>query len=173
MIFICYKFYNILVVFFRTFVHPHIEYASSAYIPHLTSHLTTLGSIQRWFTKQIPGVGGLSFEEREALCGLEPVADRIRRGITIETYKIASGTSGVRGDILSQISHSHETRGRAAGNFAHIKPKKDIRKFSFAAVAPVLWESVNDEARSATTLNSFKNNYDRQNLHAESRAKLF
>ena len=55
----------------------------------------------------------------------------------------------------------------------HIKPKKDIRKFSFAAVAPVLWESVNDEARSATTLNSFKNNYDRQNLHTASRTKLF
>jgi len=149
---------------YRTFVRPHIEYASSAWIPHLASHLTTLGTVQRWFTRQIPGIGRLNQDERESECGLEPVASRIRRGIVIETFKSKAGFSGVQYDMLQPIAHEYDTRGREAGNFTHVKPKKDVRKFSFSAIAPILWDDVNAETRSARSVNGFKNGYDRMNI---------
>ena len=79
------------------------------------------------------------------MCGLEPVASRIRRGIVIETFKLKTGLSGVRHNMIEQIAHEHKTRGREAGNFAHLKPKKDVRKFSFPVVAPLLWDAVSME----------------------------
>ena len=160
---------------YRTFIRPHFEYASSAWLPHQANHLTTLESVQRWFSRQIPGIGDMNYEERGAVCGLEPVASRIRRGIIVETFKISRGLSGVRQDILTPLTHSHETRGIEAGNYRHLKPRKDIRKFSFAAAAPVLWDEVETEARLAVSVNSFKNTYDRiqRDKKDGSRTKLF
>ena len=147
---------------YRTFVHPHLEYAASAWIPHQVSHFSALGSVQRWFTRQVPGIGKLPFEKREKVCGLDSIAARTRRGITIETFKMSRGLSSSSKDILTHPTHEHSTRGRNAGNFSHIKPKKDVRKYSFRAVAPLLWDSVGYEARDAETVNGYKNAYDRQ-----------
>ena len=117
----------------------------------------------------------MDYEERGAVCGLEPVASRIRRGIVVETFKISKGLSGVRQDILTPLTHSHDTRGIEAGNYRHLKPRKDVRKFSFAAAAPVLWDEVDTEARLAESVNSFKNTYDRiqREKKEASRTKLF
>jgi len=147
---------------YRTFVRPHIEYAASAWIPHQASHFAILGSVQRWYTRQVPGIGNLNHEEREKVCGLESVAARTRRGIAIETFKMTRCGSTDRQEILATPKHEHLTRGKEAGNFIHIKPKKDVRKYSFAGAAPVIWDDVGSEARNATSVNAFKNSYDRQ-----------
>jgi len=145
---------------FRTFVRPRIEYAASAWIPHEAGHLTTLGSVQRWFTKQIPGIGKLDHEEREKICGLTPVANRIARGVAIETFKILTGNSGVSNNILQTFEHDHDTRGREAGDLVHIKPNKNFRKFSFAAAAPRIWNEINVGTRNSPSTNCFKNSFD-------------
>ena len=114
----------------------------------------------------------MDHEEREKICCLEPVASRVRRGIAIETFKISKGTSGVRSDILSPLSHTHNTRGIAVGNFAHEKPRRDVRKFSFAATAPVIWDGVEADAKAAATVNAFKNCYDRKAQGHGTRSRL-
>ena len=86
----------------------------------------------------------------------------MRRGIAIESYKLTRSDSANGQEILTFPTHDHSTRGKEAGNFSHIKPKKDVRKYSLGAVAPVIWDKVGIEARSAETVNSFKNCYDRQ-----------
>ena len=78
--------------------------------------------------------------------------------------------------MLVPFTHDHSTRGRDAGNLVHQKPRKDIRKFSFPAVAPRIWDEVDDEARNATTVNGFKNAYDRSRKftnEAQRRTSLF
>ena len=96
------------------------------------------------------------------MCGLESVTARTRRGIAIETFKITAGISDVFAlTIVKPATHEYETRSREAGNFTHEKPKKDIRKFSFPVIAPIIWDGVDVETRNSTTVNGFKNSYDR------------
>jgi len=96
------------------------------------------------------------------VCGLQSVKDRSERGIAIQTYKIVSGLSSTKVQ-LQPHGHEYETRGRMDGNLDHVKPKGDVRKYSFAARAPIVWDSVDPVARKATTINGFKNAYDSAN----------
>ena len=64
-------------------------------------------------------------------------------------------------EMIFPIRHGYETRGRLEGNLDHLKPHLDIRKYSFAARSPVIWDGVPLEAKKAMTVNGFKNIYDR------------
>ena len=144
---------------YRTFARPHIEYAMPAWIPHQSNHLKQLESVQRWFTRQIPGIRHLDHRERYAACGLQSVQDRCERGVAIETFKIVSGMSSAK-VRLQPHGHIYETRGRTDGNLDHVKPNRDLRKYSFAARAPIIWDSIIPAAKISTTVNGFKNAYD-------------
>jgi len=145
---------------FRTFVRPHTEYAMPAWLPHQANHLKMLESVQRWFTCQVPGIGKMDHLTRYQICDLQPIEVRRDRGILIETYKIISGHSATGNGLLREHFHEYGTRGRTNGNLAHIKPSGNVRKYTFAAMAPVLWDAVPPEARNATSVNSFKNLLD-------------
>ena len=150
---------------YRTFVRPHIEYAMPAWIPYQVQHLKKLESVQRWYTRQIPGIGHLDHETRYKLCGLKSMQSRIDRGIAIETFKIVSGLGPSKGVKLQHFSHSYETRGRTDGNLEHEKPKGDVRKNSFAVRSPIIWDTVIPAVRSTTTVNGFKNSFDMMYNH--------
>ena len=141
-------------------MRPHIEYAMPAWIPHQVNHLKKLESTQRWFTRQIPGISHLDHQSRYNVCGLQSVQARCDRGIAIESFKIISGIGSTNKIQLQPHDHNYETRGRSDGNLEHVKPNSDVRKYSFAVRAPVVWDTVNMAARTSTTINGFKNAYD-------------
>ena len=145
---------------FRTFVRPHIEYAMPAWLPYQSNHLKTLESMQRWFSRQIPGIGHLDYLERYRICGLQTVEVRRDRGVIIETFKLTTGINSTCDRMIQPHGHNYDTRGRKAGNLSHVKPHGDVRKFSFAARAPILWDAVPFEAKNAVSVNSFKNLLD-------------
>ena len=151
---------------FRTFVRPHVEYAMPAWLPHQANHLKTLESAQRWFTRQIPGIGHMDHLTRYRMCELQSVETRRDRGVQIQTFKILSGFSMTSRRLLWPLNHNYETRGREIGNLEHIQPHGNVRKFSFAARAPVLWDSVSAEAKNATSINTFKNSLDSAKIDA-------
>ena len=82
------------------------------------------------------------------------------RGIAIETFKLLSNISPISNDMLQLHGHDYETRGRSTGNLSHVKPRGDVRKFSFAARAPIIWDKVTPEAKSANSTNEFKSILD-------------
>ena len=131
-----------------------------AWLPSQAGHIKTLESVQRWFTRQIPGFGHLQHTERYHNCGLQTIEERRDRGVAIETFKILTDRSGVRKDIIRLQDHDHETRGRNKGNLQHEKPNKDLRKNTFATLAPIIWDSIDINTRNATSVNNFKNLYD-------------
>ena len=59
--------------------------------PYLRKDVLAIEGAQRRFTRLIPGMAGLSYEERLSGLGLYSLEFRRVRGDLIETYKILTG----------------------------------------------------------------------------------
>ena len=67
---------------------PHLEYCIQHWSLYLRKDVNALEAVQRRFTRLIPGMGGLSYEERLERLGLYPLEFRSIRGDLIKTYKL-------------------------------------------------------------------------------------
>jgi len=76
-----------LVRAFVVYVRPLLEYASPIWNPHLVRDIKRIESVQRQFTKRLPGMAN-----RLAITGLESLELRRLRYDLICAYKILSGT---------------------------------------------------------------------------------
>ena len=67
-----------------------IEYASSIWSPHLVTDIRKVESVQRKFTKRLPGCSHLSYADRLARLNLNSLVVRRLRHDLVLTYKITS-----------------------------------------------------------------------------------
>jgi len=67
---------EIIVSMFKTFIRPIIESAGTAWCPWERKDIDFLEKIQRRATRQIPGIGKLSYEERLNRCKLTTLESR-------------------------------------------------------------------------------------------------
>ncbi|XP_071851487.1 uncharacterized protein [Apostichopus japonicus] len=61
---ICYKEQDILIRLYKSLVRPHLEYAIQAWCPYLLKEIVLLENVHRRFTKMIPGLHHLRYEQR-------------------------------------------------------------------------------------------------------------
>ena len=65
-----------------------MEYCEPFWAPHLRKDVLVLERVQRRFTRMIPGMKSLSYEERLGALGLYSLEFRRMRAHLIETYRI-------------------------------------------------------------------------------------
>jgi len=70
-----------------------------------------LETVQRWFTRPIPGMGGLSYEERLDRLDLYPLEFRRVRGNLIDTFKIRRSLDRVDVERMFPVGEESRTRG--------------------------------------------------------------
>ena len=76
---------------YRTLVRPHLEYSAQFWSPYYQKDAEALERVQKRFTRMLPGMEGISYEERlEKLCLFSQERRRLR-GDLIEVYKIMRG----------------------------------------------------------------------------------
>ena len=71
---------------YKTLVRTHLDYLNAVWAPYKKKHIDKIESVQKRATKQIPGLGNLSYPER--LKKLPTLAYRRIRRDMIEAYKI-------------------------------------------------------------------------------------
>ena len=95
-----YKGREMLLRLCRVLVRPHLEYCVQFWSPYLRKDVVALETVQRKFTRMIPGIKGLTYEERlNSLDSYSPEFRRMRADL-IEVYKILKGIDKVNADQM-------------------------------------------------------------------------
>jgi len=111
----------------------------------------------------VPGLGGLSYEERLVQCKITTLERRRERGDMIDVFKIIHGYTKLdAANFFKFADQRHELSTRSAVNKCLVpeKCRLEIRKHFFANRVVQAWNDLPIEIREAETVNGFKNLYD-------------
>jgi len=89
-----FKNWQLMLEPYRILLRPHFEYSVQFWSPHYQKDVEALERVQKRFTRMLPGMEGISYEEKlEKVCLFSLERQRLR-GDLIEVYKIMRGMSG-------------------------------------------------------------------------------
>ena len=98
-----------------TYIRPILEYASNVWSPYLLKHIDAIERVQKHFTKRILSLSHLSYPERLAITGLEPLElRRLKSDLTVY-YKCLHNLIALPSDVYF-IRQQHESQTRTGGN---------------------------------------------------------
>uniref|UniRef100_UPI00398ECED7 nucleotide-binding oligomerization domain-containing protein 1-like isoform X3 n=1 Tax=Pristiophorus japonicus TaxID=55135 RepID=UPI00398ECED7 len=132
-----YRSREVLLQLYRALVKPHLEYCVQFWSPNLRKDILAVEGVQRRFTRLIPRMAGLTYEERLDQLGLYSLEFRRMRGHLIETYKILTVLDRLDAGRMFLMLGKSRTRGhslriRVPRRFfgsGHIRcPRKNVRK---------------------------------------------
>ena len=103
---------DLLVKAFITYARPILEYNSPLWSPTLKKDIISIESVQRKFTKRIPGMSGLSYHSRLKALNLESLELRRLRADLLLAYKILFGLLRVDSNIFHSKKPVTITRSR-------------------------------------------------------------
>ncbi|XP_051876029.1 RNA-directed DNA polymerase from mobile element jockey isoform X1 [Pristis pectinata] len=157
---IVYKSKEVLMRLYGALVRPHLEYCAQFWAPHLRKAVLTLERVQRRFTRMIPGMKGLTYEERFLALGLYSLEYRRMRGDLIATFKILIGKDRVNVARLFPLVGESRTRGHNL-RIRRYSFKTEMRKNFFSQRVVNLWNSLPRTAVEAGSVGVFKEEIDR------------
>jgi len=148
--------YKYLTRGFKTYILPILEYNSTVWSPHLVGDITLLESVQRRFTKRLPGLENLTYGDRLQILGLITLEKRRLHADLAFCFKV------VRGFIPCNIfdyglvrSHNVSTRGHIFK--LQIQPSfTNSHKYAFGRRIVPVWNSLDDNTVAAPSVGAFK-----------------
>jgi hypothetical protein len=145
-----------LVRAFTVYVRPIVEYASCVWSPYHVCDVTRVESVQRSFTKRLPGYCDTDYKSRLLLLGLDSLELRRLRQDLIFTYKILFGlTSDVASDFFIVSNSEHDTRGHSYKLYPRFN-RIDLRKYFFTERIIGPWNSLPATEENFECLSKFK-----------------
>ena len=152
-----------LVKAFKVYVRPILEYASTAWSPHLVKDIEQIEAVQRRFTKRLPGLWNTPYADRLKIVGLERLDVRRLRLDLVMTYKILFSLTCLDSTQFFQLSPHPGTRGH---DYKLFMPNitTDTRKYFFSSRVLDAWNSLPSDIVNFRSLNCFKSSIDSVNL---------
>ena len=150
---------KMMVQLYKTMVRPHLDYASSAWSPHLKKDIELIEKVQRRFTRMIPNLTELPYEDRLKALHLTTLETRRTRADILEVFKIFKGLTKVDANTLFKFNVT-STRGHRHKLFKQYS-RLDIRKHFFTQRVVDIWNSLPDGALESSSINIFKGHLDR------------
>ena len=84
---------RILLSLYKSLVRPHLEYCSPAWSPHYKKDKQLLEKVQHRFTRMIPGLKNLEYEQRLKSLGIWSLEERRNRADLLEVFTRSSATA--------------------------------------------------------------------------------
>jgi len=100
-----FKHRDVHTLLYKSLVHPHLEFCTPAWSPHYRKDRDLIEKIQRRFTRMIPNISKLLYDQRLTKVGLWSLEDRRLTADLIEVYKIIHGLSSVSFHLFFEFSH--------------------------------------------------------------------
>jgi ribonuclease P/MRP protein subunit RPP40 len=152
----------ILVWAFGVYVRPLLEYASQVWSPYLLSDVDRIESVQRSFTKSLPGMRNLSYGARLGRLGMVSLELRRLWADLALVFKILTGQLGVDLPFFGMSVHS-QTRGHSL-KCSHQRYRLDCRRSFFAVRVTKAWNSLPESVVTATSTSNFKRHLHKTQL---------
>ena len=144
-----------------TYIRPHIEFAISAWSPHLQKDIETLERVQKCATKVPFVTRTLPYSDRLKAFNITSLKDRRIRGDLIQKYKLLSGLETINWTVQPTI---HEDRPRRRGCHVRELVKNCNERYHFFNNRIVShWNALPDHVVRAINVVSFKVLLDRHN----------
>ena len=156
---------HVWIKLYKTYVRCHLEYCIQAWSPWTVADRDVLEAVQRRAVRMVSGLEGKSYEDRLQECGLTSLEDRRQRGDMIEVWKILHGQEDVDPRSLFTFAGDNSVQKTRSSSFHLnvVKPrfKSDLRKNFFSVRTCDKWNDLPNSIRESSSLNNFKNNYDK------------
>ena len=147
--------YN-LVRAFKTYVRPLLEYASPVWSPYTKNLVESIESVQRAFTKRIPGLLNFSYIDRLSKLNLQTLEHRRLLTDLSTCFTIVHGLSSLQfDDFFSFIPNQFHTRGHSLWLIIPLD-KCNTRKYFFSSRVVKPWNALPDEIVASGNLHLFK-----------------
>ena len=154
---------SFLLGMFKTYVRPKLEYATPVWSPYYISYIDKIESVQRHFTKRVPGLQFLPYSDRLDLLGLEALELRRLKSDLIMVYKTLKGFSGLDRDCFFKLSISDRTRSftenplKLAGTTSHLV----VSSHFFSERVVNAWNNLPYDVVTSVSLSKFKSSLSR------------
>lgn len=153
---------NLLRRAFIVYVRPLLEYNSPVWSPHSVGEIKALESVQRRFTKKLPGISELNYENRLKKLSLETLEFRRLKVDLVTTYKIIFGQIKTASSTFFEFSDYTKTRGHRYKLKTPLS-RTNIKKFSFSSRVIAPWNSL--IKADFTNISKFKISLTTENLN--------
>lgn len=145
---------EVFLPLYKSFIRPHLEYATSVWNPSLKKDIVNIENVQRRATRVVKGLKNLTYEERLRHLGLPTLCYRRERSDMLQLFKILQKYEIVTLENV-KVSTSNVTRGhdfKLCKNFTG--SRRSQNRFSNRVVNP--WNSLPNDTVIASSVNSFK-----------------
>jgi hypothetical protein len=149
---------------FKTYVRPLVEYATQIWSPYLLSNLSHVESVQRSFTKRLPGLSNFTYAERLALLQLQSLEHRRLISDMVTCYNIVHGNIALSFNDFFSFSNNSSSRGHSLKLNVPIT-RTDTRKYFFSARVVKTWNALPANLVHAPSMHSFKKQINKLNFN--------
>ena len=155
---------QLLMQSFKSFILPIVDYCSQVWSPYLIQDIILIESIQRRFTKRIPGLARLSYTERLTLLNSQTLERRRLEFDLILCFKILRGFIQGPPEAYGLVLSQRRSRGHSLKIDSN-QTKTDLRKFYFASRVREPWNSLTEKLIMSNTIKQFKTGLHEVNLN--------
>ena len=147
---------------YTTFVRPHLEYAQSAWSPHLRKYIKQLDNVQIRATKLVDGMKHLDYFERLQKLDLPTLLHRRQRGDMIQVWK--HFRSYDTSTLSANFKHNPRPNRRHGFQIIWNKPTdgtSGLQANSFYFRTAAIWNNLPEKVVNAININTFKSRLDK------------
>lgn len=144
-----------LVNMFKTYCRPLLEFSTTVWSPMFFKDIDCIESVQRAFTKRIPGFKDLDYVTRLKKCNLEPLSYRRLVNDLIMVYKIFNKLVDINFDDYFQLNNYVTTRGNGLKLFI-IRSNNRLSSHFFCNRIVKCWNLLPNDVIMSNSVNSFK-----------------
>ena len=152
---------NVFLRLYKQYVRPHLEFASQAWSPCLSSDINVIEKVQEKALGMVSGLKNKEYRERCREVGLDSLQTRRERHNILQVFKIMHGIDKVAPEALFiRVSEREDARTRLSADPMNIRMKParlDIRKHSFALRIVEKWNRLDSETKNLKSIGAFKN----------------
>jgi len=148
---------QVLPKVFKTYVRPHLEFASPAWAPWQAGDIERMEAVQKRMVRQVTGLTSITYEGRLEELGLTTLEKRRQDLDLVHAYKVIRGHDEVAKSELFQMLEDRGTR-RTEGGLSVVQEaaRTEVRRNFFSLRTAGRWNDLPAEVKMSKNVNEFK-----------------